>query len=197
MIAALHTEDARVHDRPRVRRWLLFVLAGVFVSIAAVGAAVSVLDRGPSRLGDQGRQRRELVAYGKAIAPVVDAGGQVVALGLKPGIADIVNHSYPPEVLTSMASAWVAQLKALRTDLKKVERPKFLAEAHWLYEQSLEGYVNTAIALRAAIAAGDETRQADLVDLAASLGSAADRLFDHAQKTLDQYRARLGLPDKD
>lgn len=173
------------------------MLLGVFVSMAAVGAAVTLLDRGPSAPNDEAQQRRELAAYGEAIAPALTAGGEVVARGLKPGMSDVVNQSYPPEVLTSMASGWVAQLEGLHTDLDKVVPPKFLAEAHFLYLHSMDGYVNTAIALRAAIAAGDQTRQTELVDLAAALGGAADQLFDQAEKTFEQHQARLGVPDKE
>lgn len=134
-------------------------------------------------------RKSAVAAYRAEIKPILDDGASVVALGLKAGMSDISAHAYPAEVLTSMADGWVRALEAVRADAGKILPAAEVADVHWLFLRSLDGYVQTAQALRVA-ASADATRQPALVELAASLGRSSDLLFDRAEATLDRLDAR-------
>ena len=186
------TVPASLETRPRSvsASWM-----AVVVALAVVGSVVAVLlmrypsDEAQTSEGSAAA-RRQLAAFRDALGPLVERGGHVVAVGIKPGITDIRDERYPAEVLTTMTNGWIAELESVRRDLDAMKHPAFLDDAHRLYLRSLDGYVNTATALRAA-AVADETREQELLDLAASLGRSADALFDQADDFVGREQARL------
>lgn len=184
------------------RRWSLrWALLGALAAVAAVGLGRPLLFDGdgdsPRGADPAADQAEALAAFREDLDPLVKEGGQVVAMGLKPGVADVTNQRFAPDVLVAMASGWATELEGLRDEVDAIEAPRFLADAHWLYVQSLDGYVHTATAVKAAASAGDEVRRDELIDLAATLGSAADNLYDRAEAALEQHEARLRTNDEE
>lgn len=177
-------------SRPAATIWL-----AVVVALAVVGSVVAVLllrypSGGAQTSEGSAADRQQLAAFRAALEPLVERGAHVVAVGIKPGITDIRDERYPVEVLTTMANGWIAELESVRRDVDATKHPEFLDDAHGLYLRSLEAYVNTATALRAA-AVADEAHEQELLDLAASLGRSADTLFDQADDLVGREQARL------
>lgn len=171
------------------RRWSLrWALLGALAAVTAVGATYPLFFAGDRAAAPAASSDRfeEAVAYRDDVEPLLKDGGQVVGMGLKPGVADVANERYGQEVLVSMAAGWADELGGIRAEVGAIEPPRFLAETHWLFLQSLDGYTNAALALKAAAAAEDTARRDELVDLAATLGEAADRLYDRAAAALDR-----------
>lgn len=167
---------------------------GVVVALFAA-AAVVFATRSQSETGADAREERQagqLQAYRKSIRPITDAGASVVHHGLQPGVADIGQSAYPNEVLATMADGWVATLEGVLSEFEDVVPPSFLADSHWLYLRSIDGYLQAATALRLAVGADGEQR-AQLVDLAASLGRSADQIYDRAESGVEANASRLGV----
>ncbi len=180
------------------RRWSLrWALLGALAAVAAVGLGRPLLmDRGGTPAVDEtARDAAALAAFREDLHPLVKEGGQVVALGLKPGLADVSNERYAPTVLASMASGWATEIESLRAEVEALDAPEFLADAHWLYVGALDGYVNTARAVEAAANVGDVQLRDELIDLAAALGTAADELYDRAEAILERHDTRLRPTD--
>lgn len=177
--------------------WIAIVAA-----LAVIGSVVAVLllrypsEPEASSTTSADRERAQLAAFKDALQPLTERGAHVVAVGLQPGMTDIKDDRYPPDVLTTMANGWIAELESVRRDLDGTEHPSFLDDAHALYLQSLDGYVNTATALRAA-AVAEESREQELLDLAASLGRAADTLYDQADELVGREQARIDRSAKE
>ena len=196
---AQDAQDAPVeHPRSQTTLWLAAIAV---LAVVATVAAVLLL-RYPSEDAPEeassapAQERAELDAFKEALRPLTDRGAHVVAVGIKPGMADIKDERYPPDVLTTMVNGWIAELESVRRDLDGTEHPSFLDDAHWLYLRSLDGYLNTATALRAAVAA-DEAHEQELLDLAASLGRAADTLYDQADDLVGREQARIDRSAKE
>jgi hypothetical protein len=164
---------------PTVRRLLLWAVLGAVVVGGVAGTALA-----PRRAPATGAGDSQAVAgYRADLDPIIEAGGSLVVHGLRPGLADIQNQAYPPDVLAGMADGWVATAERIREDLGGLRVPAGLEAAHRLYGRSLDGYVETARALRVAAGAdGDEQTRA--LQRAATLGQAADDLYDRADAAL-------------
>jgi hypothetical protein len=199
-MSAAYTAGAAIDSVPG-RRWSLrWALLGGLVAVAAVGLGRPLLlDRGAAPAVDTTARAAAaaLAAFREATDPLVKEGGQVVAMGLKPGVADVANQAFGQDVLLSMASGWAAELDGLRAEMAEVPAPGFLAEAHFFYVECLEGYATAARALHAAAGAADPIRRDELIDLAADLGTAADRLYDRAQAVIERHEARLRPNDEE
>jgi len=198
-MSAAYTAGAAIDSVPG-RRWSLrWALLGGLVAVAAVGLGRPLLlDRGAApALDTTARDAAALAAFREVTDPLVKEGGQVVAMGLKPGVADVANQAFGQDVLLSMASGWATELDGLRAEMAEVPAPGFLAEAHFLYVECLEGYATAARTLHAAASAVDATRRDELIDLAADLGTAADRLYDRAQAAIERHEDRLRTNDEE
>ena len=171
-----------------LRRGARWAVVGVVVVVAVAVGVPSLRDDSPQPAPAELARRDAAASYRAEIRPLLDRGASVVALGLKPGIADIDSQAYPPEVLTGMADGWIAGLQAVRADVQALAPAAFLGDVHWHYLRSLDEYVHTAEALRAAASAADSRRS--LIELAASLGRTADLLHDRAEAMLDRLVAR-------
>ena len=162
-----------------VARWLRWVLAGMATATVAVVAFVAVSGDGR----DAERTRADATAYREALRPLVEDGGRVVAMGLRPGMTDIREQRYSTSVLEGMAATWVSELRSVRSDVAAVEHPDFLDDIHATYLEAIDGYVRAASAMGEAVAAEGEARQA-LLDKAAALGEKADQTYDRADRAL-------------
>lgn len=124
-----------------------------------------------------------LAAYATALAPLAAEGGQIVAEGLRPGLADIAQAAYPDDVLVRMASGWVASMRDVRDAVAALPAAAGAATVAVQVERALAVYIRTAeTLLDAARATGDE--RTVLIDRAAALGRTADRLYDAATVAL-------------
>lgn len=168
------------------------VAAGMVLGAGRWGATVTddAPDAPPPELA---ADRRAVTAYDEALQPLLGDGGQVVAQGLKPGVADVAEGALDDEVLARMANGWVASLRDVTADVAALPAPPPLEEVSVRYERALRTYVRAAEALAAATrATGDE--RAGLVEAAAAFGRTADRLFDEAEAAMSAHRTWVADP---
>ena len=188
MSAAYPAEAARL-PVPRWRWSRQWALTGALVAAAAASIGQSVLfgsrDDASREVASAANEAEAVAAFLETIEPLLQEGGQVVAIGLKPGVTDVSDERYPQDVLVTMATGWMASLERIRGEIAATDPPRALADAHRLYVGALDGYVNTAAAVTAAASATDAERRAQLTELAAVLGVAADDLYDRATPRSD------------
>lgn len=141
-------------------------------------------------------ERRAVTDYDEALRPLLRDGGQVVADGLRPGVADIAGGAFVDEVLVRMATGWVAAMNDVAADVRAIPVPPALADVAVRYERALRTYVRVAESLLAAARTGGYERDA-LVEQASELGRLADELFDDAEDSLaavlDRHRNESGV----
>lgn len=184
------------HRRPRPLRASAVVLAGAVIGAVLVAVTFTQLRTGeraeraslPTPDADTG-----LAAYAAALAPLAVEGGQIVAEGLRPGLADIAQGAYPDDVLVRMASGWVASISDVRDEVAALHAAGDAATVAVQVERALAVYIRTAEALLdAARATGGE--RTVLIDRAAALGRIADRLYDAATAALPDFSPSLPTP---
>lgn len=178
MTAAAHRR-ARWHASPQA----------VVGALLVTGVASFAVLRSSDVREDHGTQsdRAAIVSFAAEIERLSVDGGQIVTEGIKPGIADIADRALPDEVLAGMARGWVASMDEVRRAIAALDAPGELAAVAVRYERALITYVRTAeTLLEASTAAGD--RRAALIDLAISLGTDADRLYDEASDALAELQ---------
>ncbi len=194
MTAGTYVSFTRVPGHPQR---LLTALGGTFLGVALVLLVGSIIsDDSPEHGNSNGltdtAQRAELVAYEKAIEPLIERGGQLVALGLRPGVSDISQASFDRQTLIRMSRSWERQAVRLRAEFAAIAVPVFLEDVARLMDRSVATYVRTAATLKAAAQAEGAERDRHLQRVS-SLGPRADRLYDAAMEALDAHRQRLGL----
>lgn len=166
------------------------LLAGLCLVLFAKVALDSLGDGGGS---DPAAERRTLVEYEEAIEPILEDGGRVVALGMRPGVADIDEANYDDETLRGMATGWTNEMRRVRERFLEVEPPGFLKEAAEGLERALDEYIETGEALAGAARASGEDRHR-FIERAVALGEHADDVYDAAWEVVAGHRARLGMP---
>jgi hypothetical protein len=167
------------HASPRV-------IAAVLVVTALAALAVSQSGGSDDRDLLDGESVERYVAAMQALGA---EGGQIVADGMKPGVADIASRTLPDEVLERMASGWLASMEEVRNEATALPAPGALAEAAVRFERAFIAYVRTAEALLSATRSEGSERDR-LIDLAIASGSDADDLYDDALATLERLIAR-------
>lgn len=179
---------------PRRRgMWTLAGVAAGVVTAAGLLAAGVVGRDAPVAPRRAASTSSSLAEYRHEIAPILERGASLVALGMRPGTADISEASYTDEVLVSMTASWVATAERVKGDFERVTPPPALAAAHALYVRALDEYLRTAEALHAAARAPAGDRRA-LVERAAELGGSADRLYDRADAALERVTSAHPSP---
>jgi hypothetical protein len=179
---------------PRRRgMWTLAGVAAGVVTAAGLLAAGVVGRDAPVVSRGEASTSSSVAEYRDEIAPILERGASLVALGMRPGTADISDASYSDEVLVSMASSWVATAERVKADFGQVAPPPAVAAAHDLYLRALDEYLRTAETLLAAARAPAGDRRA-LIERAAELGGSADRLYDRADAAFERVTARRPSP---
>jgi hypothetical protein len=123
------------------------------------------------------RSRGEVTIYLDEVEPLAKQGGEVVALGLKPGITDL--RQGRARTGPDRANAWLADLEAVRVDWARRIPPEKLSPAHDLFIDGLDGYIEVATVLSEA-ASLPVARRGELLDRAVTLGESSDDIWDRA-----------------
>lgn len=182
-----------------VSRGLAVGIAGVTVASVLALAVISATNGSDEQRTDAATEattearQGAMESFEAALAPLIEEGGFVVAMGMRPGIADIAEGAYDDVTLVTMAEGWRTSMEGLRGRFAALPVPGFLAEFSRRFDAALEAYIEVAVALGdAARTSGDE--RARLVDAAAERGESADNLYDEAMAELDQWRSLLRVP---
>ena len=138
-------------------------------------------------------QQAAVADWEEAVHPLIESGGQVVALGPRTSIADLEESTAPDPQKQSMANAWVRRLTELRQQIAAVPTPQSLRTAHELLDSAMAGYVTASRDLAAAAVAGGAQRT-QLLSAAAAAGKAADHQYDLATAAIARLRAQLKMP---
>jgi hypothetical protein len=191
--AALAGGGRSLRDRHRrLRRTPIAVAAAVLAgSIVLVGLG---LRGGTESPATRDEQRAALAAYLDRIEPLGKTGGRVVQLGLKSGLDDLAHQRAAAATLRRRAAGWIRELENVRDAFAAAaaDAPTFVADAARLYRQALGQYVETARTFVTATLATGPARD-HLITRTASLGEAADGVYDRARAMVDRERTRLGL----
>ncbi len=125
--------------------------------------------------------------YAGEIRPIMEEGGKVVELGIKPALADYASGVETLGELAQESRAWISALGGLRRRLAAVDAPPVLARAHATYLRALDQYL--AVARRLQRASRDpDAKRAAVVREVTRLGNAADKTYDAAERLLDEHR---------
>lgn len=130
--------------------------------------------------------------YLDQLRPVVDAGAATVVLGLRNGVADVGQSRYEDEVLERMVDGWQAELAGLREDLRDLEPPHDLEEAHGALIEAMGHYTDVADQLEEALEVTGDARL-ELAKEAADAGERADDTWDRGALAIQAYARALGL----
>lgn len=162
---------------------VLAVLASGSRSSAPSGAAlVALADR-----------QAAVTSWEAAVKPLIDSGGQVVALGPRKAIGQLQQGAVTDAAMRNMAAGWVRRLSSLQQEIAAVPTPDSLRRAHALLSVAMSGYVIAARDLLAAASAAGASR-AQMLTAAATAGTDADKTYDQATKAIAEIRAQLSLP---
>jgi len=178
---------------PASRRTLIAVAGVIVAAVLAVGLS-SWLDAGSA---DSRRSHAvtaaQVEAFQRALAPLLRAGGEIVEVGMKPGVAEIARSARSSADLLGRASSWLESMRGLRAQVANLSVPAGLAGVKSAYVSAFDDYVRTASDLIAAARAVGQAR-ARLVATAQADGRAADRAYDTAQAMLQRISDPLHLP---
>lgn len=130
--------------------------------------------------------------YLDQLRPVVDAGAATIVLGLRNGVADVGQSRYEDEVLERMVDGWQAELSGLREDLRDLEPPHDLEEAHGALIEAMGHYTDVADLLEEALEVTGDARL-ELAKEAADAGERADDTWDRGALAIQAYARALGL----
>lgn len=167
------------------------VIGAVLVGLLVGGAlAYASLDDPSPRPID----RSALRAYEQAVVPIVQEGGKVVELGMKPAMDDLEHrHVVPPAAIGTEGDAWVRSLQQLRGRLSHVRTPVQLKQATSQFLVALDGYTAAARAFAEA-ARSTGTARAQFIRRGIALAESADHTYDRGSAVLQRARRSLGLP---
>jgi hypothetical protein len=142
-------------------------------------------------------QRREdraaLLAYERALVPILREGGRLVQEEMKPSLREISEGEITGDTLLGRTAAWRGELERIRARLAALRPPAFLGDigARWL--AAVDAYLAAVDAFEALARAPAGSERARLVAEAAAAGERADRVFDRAAAVIQFHRRRLGL----
>lgn len=185
MTTAAPTAAGRSAGLPRPRR-IRVAVAGV--TALTLGAALAATFATHSD-GASDQRVRDASAYQSAIAPILRAGGEVIELGMKPGLREIAQAQRISAELRSRVASWGRSVTGVKARFDAVPVPVGLERIQAEYDGALTAYLRVADDLRAAVETAGAGRGTALARAAAD-GSAADRLYDAAQRDLAAVFAR-------
>ena len=168
---------------PRRRGRPLPLLVTVVAFAAVVVASVVSTRIGSGGGATDALDRATVAAFAAQMERLGADGGQIVADGMKPGVADVAQRSLPDEVLARMARGWVDSMREVASEVSALDAPGPLAAVAARFDRAVLTYVRAAEALFDA-ATADGQQRADLIDRAIALGGDADRLYDEAREAL-------------
>lgn len=174
------------------RRTLVAVAA-----VAVAGAAMAILlDSGPSSPpAGPVVQRPALLAYESQILPVVQDGGRVVQLGMKPALDNLRSQQAAPGAdIAQQAAGWIASLRSVKGKVALLPAPAGLSSARRSFLQALDEYILAAMAFRAAALAEPGAARSQLVAKGIGYARQADTTYNRGAAVLQQARTSLGLP---
>ena len=179
-------------------RSLRLGLAGGIVGALVLLLVVALLGSGSpeprvSPLIELADRQHAVVAWEDAVHPLLESGGQVVALGPRQAIGQLREGSVTAAAMTDMAGGWVRRLSELQRQIAAVPTPASLRPARELLDVAMTGYVQASRDLVAAATADVAHREA-LLTSAAAAGTAADKKYDEAVAFVASLRDQLDLP---
>jgi hypothetical protein len=179
--------------RRKLRRYAPLLATAAVVVAGAVGAAAVFLTGSGNRSAD----RRSVCAYEAAVYPIVQRGGQLVELGIKPFVKDFQLGKLDGKAIVDRAPGWRNVLADVRVALARVREPPSLRGIARLLDESMAGYLASVGGWRRAgsiEAAGDRgPRLREATQDAITTATRADRTYDRASALLQSVRRRLGL----
>ena len=135
-----------------------------------------------------------LLAYEKAILPLVQDGGRTVQQGMKPALEDLqYRHVVPPAHIAQEAEAWLRTLRRIRQQLAAVHAPDGLGPAHAAFLQALDEYAGAAETFRAAALAPAGAGRDGHIEEGIAQAQQADRTYDRGSAVLQSARRSAGL----
>lgn len=176
--------------RPKVFLTLSIFTSGVLLAGAIVALVLAREDAEDNRRLEAARVAT--IRYLEVAEPLARKGGEVVSLGLKPGITELQGRDFSRGLLRAQTAAWVRDLKKVRDQWAQNEAPIGLRDADALFVDAMDGYVDAAKALKLSVSARASERAA-LVAQAIRTGEVSDRVWDRAAFLVQQRVAALGL----
>jgi hypothetical protein len=166
------------------------VLAALLIG-AAVVVAVSVGGDdprpAPSVSPSASPSNPAVEAYARDVQPLLEEGGKVVELGIKPALADYASGKETEAELALESRSWISALRGVERRIRALTVPPEVADAHTTYLRALERYVVVARRLQRASADPDSDRRQVVAEVT-RLGEAADRTYDEAAALVDAAR---------
>ena len=163
----------------------------VGIAAAVTIAMVVVLVAGSSH--SHPITRAQIVAFERAVDPLVSRGGQVVQEGMKPALGDLTHdHVTPPSYIAHEADGWAASLTDVRRQIAAVRTPRQLTAARTSLLAALDLYVSAARTFRQAALATGAQRES-LVKDGIAQAQHADTVFDQAARDIQTQRRSLHL----
>lgn len=181
--------SASTAGRNRRRPRLLVTAALVVVLVAALLLAVLVPSGGSSHPSAAAVQRYEA----RILAPVKD-WGSVEVLGMRPSVSDLLGGkgALPAAAVVAESRAWVSAFAHDRALIAAVRPPKGLGRCRGLLLRALDKYSDAARAFGRA-AATPLAQRRPLIEVAVSIATDGDTLFDQGAAVLQRARVAAGL----
>lgn len=174
-------EDPRWWRKPLIYTVAVVVAAGI-------GATAVYLVGSANRRSD----RNALVAYEKAVLPLVREAGGLVQTEMKPTLREAAEGKVSNEDITRRADAWQRVFERIRAELLALSPPSFLTDVETGWSTTLGGYLLVVDAFEAIATAPADQRSA-AIEQATTLGERADGLFDQVAALIQFHRRRLDL----
>ena len=179
-------DDVEEEDPLWWRKPLIYTIA--VVVIAAIGATAVFLVGSANRRSD----RNALVAYEKAVLPLVRDAGRIVEQEMKPTLREAAENKIADEEITRRAGAWERTFEGVRKGLLDLDPPSFLTDIETGWSTAMGGYLLVVDAFKA-IAGAPADQRANAIQQATVFGDRADGLFDQVAGLIQFHRRRLGL----
>lgn len=168
------------------RKPLIYTVAVVVA--AGIGATAVFLVGSANRRSD----KNALVAYEKAVLPLVREAGGLVQTEMKPTLREAAEGKLSNEDLIRRAEAWQRVFERIRTELLALSPPSFLTDVEAGWSTTMGGYLLVVDAFEA-IASAPADQRATAIEQATTLGERADGLFDQVAALIQFHRRRLDL----
>ena len=125
--------------------------------------------------------------YVADVKPIIEEGGKVVELGIKPALADYASGKETLGELAIESRAWIIALSGVKRKLAAVPAPPELTAAHATYLRSLDQYLDVAKTLQRA-SRDRGAKRSEVVRRVTRLGDAADDTYDEAVRLVSEHR---------
>lgn len=139
-------------------------------------------------------------AYLDAVRPIADHAGFVVQQGMKPALTELHDPDGDHERIAAGAPGYLGAMTQARKDWAALTPPVALRDAHALFLEAFDRYVEAAE--RLVEAANDDDRRLELIAEVADLGTRADGIYNRAAALVQAHLVAGGadpvtwLPDR-